>query len=62
MDCSIMKTASRVLLHALTHVVNLSIKEKVFLEQWKFMWFILTTRRAAGRTLTTTGQSVIWWR
>ena len=36
LDGYILKTASRVLLPAITHVVNLSIKEKVFLERWKF--------------------------
>ena len=36
LDGYILKTASQVLLPAITHVVNLSIKEKVFLERWKF--------------------------
>merc|ERR1711891_121313 len=36
LDDHILKTDSKVLLPAPTHVVNLSIKEKVFLERWKF--------------------------
>ena len=35
-DGFLLKTASRVLLPALTHLVNLSIKERTFLERWKF--------------------------
>ena len=36
LDGHLIKTASKVLLPALTHLVNLSIKEGTFLERWKF--------------------------
>ena len=48
LDGHLIKTASKVLLPALTHIVNLSIKEGTFLERWKFH-VVLPHHKSGGR-------------
>ena len=56
LDGYLMKTASRVILPALLHIINLSIKEGQFADRWKFEVVCPHFKKAADISWTTTDQ------